>query len=68
MLLMMMLLLMMLLLMMMMMMMMMMFSVTTIINKTCFGMTVEKNFVAVNLVFSWLLLRIVFREGRVSYD
>ena len=38
--------------MMVMMMMMMMFSVITVINKTCFGMTVEKNFVAVNLVFS----------------
>ena len=37
---------------MMMMMMIMMFSVITIINKTCFGMTVEKHFVAVNLVFS----------------
>ena len=52
MLLMMMLLMMMLLMMMVMMMMMMMFSVITVINKTCFGMTVEKNFVAVNLVFS----------------
>ena len=48
-----MLLIMMLLMMMVMMMMMMMFSVITVINKTCFGMTVEKNFVAiVNLVFS----------------
>ena len=36
----------------MMMMMMMLFSVITIINMTCFGMTVQKNFVAVNLVFS----------------
>ena len=36
----------------MMVMMMMMFSVITIINKTWFGMTVEKNFVAVDLVFS----------------
>ena len=48
----MMMLLMMMVMMMMMMMMMMIFSVITIINKTCFGMTVEKNFVAVNLVFS----------------
>ena len=35
-----------------MMIMMMMFSVITSINKTCFGMTVEKHFVAENLVFS----------------